>query len=251
MVGIPKHIFQTFEVKQFSSRFQEIIDSWKIHNPTYAYTLHDNKDREEFIKTHFPRRVLDAYHSIIPYAYKADLWRYCILYLHGGVFADVDTLCVGSIDEFLEEGISFMAPIDLNKGNKQEGYHNVVNGFIAVTPKSPIMLECIDRIVSHVETNTVPASKLDFSGPGLLGRCVNKYLGNEETASLVGKEGVVNGVKLLHFERDNEYVHDGNSVRLFQNKNGNPEIQQLYKKELEKVHSICWLSTSKVIRTIS
>ena len=54
------------------------------------------------------------------------------------------------------------------------------------------MIRCIYEIVKYVEANVVPISKLDFSGPGVLGRSVNVYLGNKDTDSFVGMEGSEN-----------------------------------------------------------
>ena len=34
-------------------------------------------------------RISQAYDSLIPTAYKADIWRYCVLYKYGGVYGDM------------------------------------------------------------------------------------------------------------------------------------------------------------------
>jgi len=244
--AIPKQIFQTFETKEFSPRFQEIIDLWKKHNPQYKYIIHDAGDREAFIKRNFDKRVYEAYNLIIPGAYKADLWRYCILYVYGGVYIDIDTLCISSLDTFLTNNTTHMMPIDLNPGH--EGYHNLSNGFIASVAKSPIMMNCIDRVVHHVHTHTIPPSKLDFSGPGVLGRAVNTYLGRDELTSFVGQEGIRNGIHFLKFERGTEYIKDNAGNILFQNKNGNWEIDALYRVETQKARTICWVTATEIIR---
>ena len=41
-----------------------------------------------FIKKHFPNSILQAYDSLIPKAFKADLFRYCFLYIRGGCYFD-------------------------------------------------------------------------------------------------------------------------------------------------------------------
>ena len=242
---IPKRIFQTFETKTFSEKFQTIVDSWKIHNPHYTYIIHDSKEREEFIKDFFDPRILQAYKRIIPGAYKADFWRCCVLYIYGGIYVDIDTICLGNIDSFLNDEIEFMAPIDLNEGHL--GYYNISNGFIASVPKSPILMDCIKRIVRNVETNTIPPSKLDFSGPGVLGRSLNTYLGNKETESFIGKEGIFKNIHFLKFEPITEYVKDKQNNILLQNKNGNKEIVKLYDEETRKAKSIWWVTAKKII----
>ena len=62
-------------------------------------------------------------------------------------------------------------------------------------------MDCIKRIVYNVENNIVPFSNLDFSGPGILGKSTNVFIGNNETESFIGKEGTNNkGIKFLKFD---------------------------------------------------
>ena len=242
--SIPKILFQTWETKDFDKPFQEIVDTWKIKNPEYIYKLCDSKEREVFLRTHFNKEVYDTYNKIIPGAYKADLWRYCILYIYGGVFVDIDSLCLGNLSTFLDTH-QHVFLVDFNE-SFGEGNHNLANGFIGIIPYSPIMEYCINKIVHNVKTNTIPPSKLDFSGPGLLGRSVNTFLKLKETSSFVGKEGVSDGIHLLKFHREGELVKNENGDTLFQNKNGNQIIVRLYNEECKKVRSVSWVNSHKI-----
>ena len=51
--------------------------------------LFNDADCREFIAREYPPDVLMAYDLLIPTAFKADLWRYCVLYKYGGVYLDV------------------------------------------------------------------------------------------------------------------------------------------------------------------
>jgi len=242
MSKIPKLIFQTFKTKYFSNEFQSIIDTWKTYNPEYKYAIYDNTDCEEFIEKHFHKRVSDAYKRILPGAFKADLWRYCVLYIYGGVYVDIDTECLGKLDDFLnDEKIEFMTPIDLDQGYK------LFNTFICSVPNSPILLNCIQRIVHNVENNILPSDRLDFSGPGILGRSVNTYLNKEETSPFRDQYGLQGSIYLLYFESTTEYVKNQNNTILFQNKNGNQMIQYLYHLETQKAKTICWVNSPKIL----
>ena len=50
--------------------------------------LFNDADCREFIAREYPPDVLMAYDRLIPTAFKADLWRYCVLYKYGGVYLD-------------------------------------------------------------------------------------------------------------------------------------------------------------------
>jgi FkbM family methyltransferase len=230
---IPKKIFQTFEHTNFNPEFQTIIDKWKEYNKEYEYIIHNAEDCREFIKKNFNKEVYDTYNKIKPGAFKADLWRYCILYEYGGYYADIDTLCEGNLDRLSLKGVEFISPIDLN--NDGLGYHNIFNTFIGCVPKHPILKECIDSIVKLVKEERLPHNLMNFCGPGCLGMAVNKYLGRPLEESMVGFEGIHNNIKLIYFEKGTEYVKDLNGDIILQNKNGNRHIKRLYDQERTKI----------------
>jgi hypothetical protein len=248
---IPKKIFQTWETSDIEPEFQQIINKWKENNPNYEYIFHDAEQRLQFIQDNFKENVLNAYKKIIPGAYKCDLWRYCVLYIYGGFYADIDTLCMGKLNSLTNENIEFIVPIDLNI-NPIEGEHNLACGFIGSVPKSPILLDAIDRIVFNVENNIIPPSKLDFSGPGLLGRAVNKFLKLDETSSFKGKEGIRNKINFLKFDPDTEYMKDVHTdSTILQNKNRNSDIIRLYNNECNKIKNYaCWLSDNVINKNL-
>ena len=98
---IPKKIFQTFETTLLPEGMSKACLSWKIKNPEWEYYFFDKKDRVEFIKKHFSDDVLEAYLSLIPGAFKADVWRYCVLYIEGGVYIDADTICELPLNDWI------------------------------------------------------------------------------------------------------------------------------------------------------
>jgi FkbM family methyltransferase len=239
---IPKKIIQTWEHKDLTPEFQEIVNTWKTNNPNYEYILFDKNEREQFIKDNFDISVYNVYKSIVPGANKADLFRYCYLYICGGVYVDIDSLCIGKLDDFLLQNIDLVLLVDFNT-NPTEGTHNLACGFIASVPKHGALLNCINKIVYNVENNIILPSRLDFTGPGILGRAVNQYLNNSETDSFIGKEGILDGIHFLKFEPVTEYVKDTNNRILFQNKNGNPEIIHLYNIECYKLQNfVSWVN---------
>jgi hypothetical protein len=251
LLKIPRNIFQTWETKDISDGFKLLTKSWKDNNTNYAYFLFDDFERKQFIKNNFDERVYNTYCKIIPGAFRADLWRYCMLYVYGGVYVDVDTICYSNLDLFLTEDIEFMAPIDLNN-NPYLGTYNLSNGFIASIAKHPILLNCIDRIVYNIENNIIPVSNLDFSGPGVLGRSTNVFLKLNEDSSFIGKQGIINNIKFLNFESGTEYVKDiDNNNILFQNKNGNQQIQEIYNNEIKNIVHVDWGNCKNPIKQLT
>ena len=182
----------------------------------WDYRFYVDEDASTFIAENFPPEVHEAYESLIPGAFKADLFRYCVLYIHGGVYADIDVLLESNLDAVLTDDVSFMVPID-------EPVGCLWNGFMASVPKHPFLLRAIEQTVNRVrrqETSvdvvaqTCPPLSygavfrndvLYVSGPCALGMAVNTVLGNHPQATFaaghfettdVGKVVILNQNKL-------------------------------------------------------
>ena len=226
---IPRIIYQTFKTKELTPAFQKFVDLWKDNNSGYEYRFYDDKMCDSFMKD-FDPRVWRAYRRIIPGAFKADLWRYCVLYTYGGVYADLDTLCIGKIDDFLNDTAKFVGVIDIRQSTL------MFNAFIAAAPGSKILKGCIDQMVYYIENNTIPDDRAHFAC-GTLANEMNKFLGLPE---LTGQHGWHGNVHLLHFEEETQIVHDNHRNILFQNRYGNLEFNDLYISELNKVNVSQW-----------
>jgi hypothetical protein len=221
---IPQRIMQTWKTRDLSMRMREIAQSWELKNRGYVYRLYDDDECRRFIEVQFGSRALRAYDGIEAGAFRADLWRYCALYAHGGVYADLDTLCVGAIDAVVDPSAALVVPVDLDT-------RNLFNAFIGVVPRHPVMLACVERIVAKVEAGEEQAG-LGFSGPGLLGECVADYIGVPRGMRFV--PGTYRGIQLLHFSPRTEIVSNVDGERLLLNKNGDSGIMHVYMAESDK-----------------
>lgn len=45
-------------------------------------------------------------------AFKADFFRYCVLLIDGGVYADIDILLTSNLDKAIDDDVGFMIPFD-------------------------------------------------------------------------------------------------------------------------------------------
>jgi Glycosyltransferase sugar-binding region containing DXD motif len=110
---IPKIIHQTwFEYLDPTSypNMSRLIESFKQSG--WDYRFYTDDDIIDFLTIHFPSFVVDAYNTLIPGAFKADLFRYCVLLIYGGVYADVDIHLQSFLDISIPDDAGFMVPID-------------------------------------------------------------------------------------------------------------------------------------------
>ena len=162
---IPKVIYQTWTTKDLPPKMAECVDRLKKSNPDFKYELYDNSGCREFIKNEFDKDVLDAYDNLIPGAFKADLWRYCVLYKRGGFYVDIKFQC--------EPGFSF-DPKQPNfyvreYNHKGTGLydHIVYTGVIGSRPNNPIFMKCIRQIVENVKNKYYGPEHTSPTGPWL------------------------------------------------------------------------------------
>ena len=166
-------IFQTFEHAEVPERMREAAESWSELNPAFTYRFFDAEDRRSFIEDNFDARTLEAYDRIEGGAFRADFWRYCVLIVHGGVYADVDSICAVDLLEVLQDSDVFVTS---RAGNLTWGLYN---GFICTVPRHPFMERAIARATDEI-LKVRPGDNFDgytITGPGNLGMAVNLCLG--------------------------------------------------------------------------
>jgi mannosyltransferase OCH1-like enzyme len=186
---IPRIIHQTWYedlTKEDYPNMSRLKESFRQSG--WEYKFYSDADAEEFLLTHFPPEVLEAYKALIPGAFKADLFRYCALLIYGGVYADVDIVLESKLDISIEPDIGFMVPMD-------EPDACVWQGLIAAAPGHPFLAKAIETVVNQVRnrytTIDIDASYcpdphfkvlhtfdvLFTAGPCLLGASINRVLG--------------------------------------------------------------------------
>jgi mannosyltransferase OCH1-like enzyme len=87
-----------------------MVETWKKSD--WEYKFYDDEDAKAFLSLHFPGEISEAFNAIIPGAFKADLLRYCLLFIYGGVYADVDTILESSLDSAILSDTGFMLGLD-------------------------------------------------------------------------------------------------------------------------------------------
>jgi mannosyltransferase OCH1-like enzyme len=192
---VPRIIHQTwFEevTKEKYPNMSRLIESFKQSGWEYKFYTDDNA--RQFLSTHFPREILQAYDALRPGAFKADLFRYCALLIHGGVYSDMDVMLESNLDAAVGSDIGFMVPVD--EPGKPVGRRMCLwNGLIAAAPGHPFLAKIIETVVNNVrnrftsvdvdamfcpnpELSVLHAFDTLFTaGPCIMGAMINKVLG--------------------------------------------------------------------------
>ena len=144
---------------------------WLRDNPAYDYRYFDDAACASFLGNHFGRRAVRAFWGLRPGAFKADLFRYAYLFVHGGVYIDMDCVPIPGVrlDDIIPQGRSLVAAVE------RRGIPGVWQAFLACAPGLPALRNAVTRICSNVESRWYPAPSADpwtgvlsITGPVLL-----------------------------------------------------------------------------------
>ena len=195
--GIPRKIYQTHKkFEKLPKGMQQALQRTEKMHPHCEYAFYDNERCDQLIADHFPKRVVDAYNALVPGAYKADLFRYCLLYRYGGLYLDAGMFCLHSLEEVVwpigEKNYPFVSAVDQNQSG------GAYNAFIASAPKHPILAVAINICVHRIERREYGRSTLHPTGPYVLGDAINLYLHHSPGTSIqAGVQGEEKDVYLL------------------------------------------------------
>jgi len=139
----------------------------RLH-PEAEYILWDNDKISQFLKENFDAPVYEAYNNITAFAYKADLARYCILYVMGGMYIDLGIRMMNFWGIPKEKGFSTFKELCFTA----ESWTIMQNGLIWSLPKRRELEICIDWIVNNYNNKFYGTTPLCPTGPVMYGRAI-------------------------------------------------------------------------------
>jgi mannosyltransferase OCH1-like enzyme len=139
-------------------------NSFKSTYPDAEYRLYSNNDIVEFLSKNYSKTVLDTYQTLTPFAFKADLARYCLLNTLGGLYSDLSYFHLRPLEPKSScEAVVFR---DI-PGHPSWA---VSNAIIFSNPNTEFLGKAIARIIENHANNFYGHSPLEPTGPYMLGR---------------------------------------------------------------------------------
>jgi mannosyltransferase OCH1-like enzyme len=173
---IPRNIFQTQKSQNFIEskyKLKEGQDSWKKHEAYgFKYHFYNDEECDSFMKKNF-NDIYDAYQKLPIPVMKADLWRYCIIYHYGGIYADADTYCnIKNLNDIFIKKSNLI-------GTVEDNLKWICNWVFSAPPKSPILKEVINLSVQKIrdcKNFKVEHITHDLTGPDMFSDGIENYL---------------------------------------------------------------------------
>lgn len=234
----PRRIWQTWKVNpyDFDLRDHTVARTWPEKNPGYRYEVLTDQNDLYYVESHFGPAGLNrpdivyTYRTLTAKIIKADLLRYLIAYVEGGVYADIDVEALRPIQRFIpsrfeEKDVDMVIGIEIDQPEFQA--HPILGpksmSFCQWTfmckPKLPVMLQIVDNIITWINDvarqQGVPISdvQLDFddvlsgTGPSAFTREILRYMSKKEGRTIhwdnfhaMDESKLVGGVLVLTVE---------------------------------------------------
>ena len=193
---IPLNIFQTWHSLELPSKMEENLELMKKTNPEFKHFLYDDDMCREFIENNFSAEVVWAFDKLKPGAYKADLWRYCILYTHGGIYLDIKFKCINNFKLIQCTDREYWVK------DRKRNVNGIYQAFMVTFPKNKILYDAIQQIISHCKsTDYTNLNPLAVSGPSLLGQYFNEVDFSRFVLLNIGDIITLNGKNVLvHYQ---------------------------------------------------
>ncbi|KAF2863922.1 glycosyltransferase family 32 protein [Piedraia hortae CBS 480.64] len=234
----PRKIWQTWKVDplKFEEKDSNVAKTWLAKNPTYRYEVLTDLNDMAYVEANFGPEglnrpdIVHTYRELTARIIKADLLRYMVMYVEGGVYTDIDVEALRPVSMFIperfdERDISMVVGVEIDQ--PEFSNHTVLGSkcmsFCQWTfmckPHQPVMLTLIENIMAWLnnvaaeQKTTIGEIQLDFdqvisgTGPSAFTRAilddVSKRTGQEVTWDMfhnLAESKAVGGLLVLNVE---------------------------------------------------
>ena len=179
---IPRIIYQTTHMPLYI-----VPDLLGEHARGFERHIFNDSQARSFLHDHIGENASMAY-DVLPGAHKADLWRYAILYVRGGIYLDIKTISAAPLADIFPEHNELPT---LYTVRSARGW--VHNGIIAAPPKHSIMKGLLDHMLRHSIQAAVTSY---FCSHFML--TLSHFFGKEVGAAAAGSSGYGHGGVFVH-----------------------------------------------------
>lgn len=164
-----KHkIIQTHVSNKMSENRFNSIQTILNYGPEFSYIFFDNSALHGFIAMNYSKIVNHAIEALNPGAYISDIFRYCYLWIHGGIYIDCKKIMCIALSDYIGSMDNIFIK-DLIPGN-------AYNAIMVSNKNSQIMKDCLMTCVNNIISMQYTDTDLGITGPRVLGDAIpNDY----------------------------------------------------------------------------
>lgn len=163
---LPRKIWQTWKTDplEFEERDSTRARSWPSINPSYRYEVLTDGNDLIYVESHFGPNglnrpdIVETYSTLTATIIKADLLRYLVMYVEGGVYADIDVEALREVNKWIpphipEDDVDLIIGVEIDEpsylnhsilGPKSQSF---CQWTFACKPRLPVMMRLIDHVL--------------------------------------------------------------------------------------------------------
>ncbi len=159
-------------LEELPQKVKENIDSFKRWHPNFEHRLFFDQMIREFLSARFGAETLEAYDSLKPYSYKADLARYCLIYYFGGIYADISTFFFTNWPPLMRGNRLPEQQIAVFKGSGAFAPWEIPQTVFYAPAQHKALAKAIDLVCANVKNRYYGSTPLCPTGPVLFGKAI-------------------------------------------------------------------------------
>jgi mannosyltransferase OCH1-like enzyme len=166
--GIPKWIFRAGNdsLENLHPEIAQIYTTQLENNPDYELFYFSREDKLQFITDQNNDKLLSAYNTIVPEAFKTDIFRYVIINTYGGVYMDFSMQTLVPLADIIK---NYTYVYVKDSAGDYDFIQGIYNAFI-ISPKDNTLLKtAIERCVYNISNRIYGETDLSVTSPHLLG----------------------------------------------------------------------------------
>mmetsp|Transcript_13741 Transcript_13741/g.20411 ORF Transcript_13741/g.20411 Transcript_13741/m.20411 type:complete len:191 (-) Transcript_13741:207-779(-) len=150
------------------------LKKWgSMNRKSYRFVFFDDKEQRDWMKENC-NEYWPAWNAMeLPVA-RADLFRYCLLYVNGGVWSDVDISPLRPLSDFIDPSAELIVVHD----GGMPGDEFLYNAFMAAVPRHPVLKRAMDIVKEHYKLRLEEGAVI-CTGPHVLWRALNDTISGQ------------------------------------------------------------------------
>ncbi|MDR2273089.1 MAG: glycosyl transferase [Sphingobacterium sp.] len=176
-MSIPKVIYQTFKTTKIPFLTRFYIWMYLKKNKGWKREFYDDERVDVFFRNNFDDRTYAAYSRLQIGAAKADFFRYAVLYVYGGVYLDMDSDILVSLDKHIrEDDMAFIA--------REKNHPDLFAQWGLIYAKGhPFLKRTIAYIIENIEENKYPNDVHKMTGPTVYTKAIEDEIKDNPNVS--------------------------------------------------------------------
>jgi hypothetical protein len=135
----------------FPKSFDKILRSWKAHHKDSTFFFWSDSSVRNLIKNYLPE-FLEFYDRIEPTICRCDFARFAVVYVHGGLYSDLDFYCCKNISSLLINETYFIK--EPKEHEEREKVKLICNGLFASPVRTQFVYDWMKQM-SSINTDTI------------------------------------------------------------------------------------------------